>query len=455
MAAPRLAVALALALAVAAGDALAETGTGSDAAALARFVERTAACTGTDALSLAVVGLPSEQTALSDGEAAGLRLAVEERLLATGRVRLSAARDVESLRWLQEGLRTASPDEIGARLEAAFAGDAAVFLVEPRREGDRVRLRLLAITEDAACKATSAIFEVALGAGPGSADLDRLLARAVAAFAAAAPEAEAVLVCPVETEGGHSACEARVGERLAAALLDEAGSANRTLRARPLAVRQAPPGACGPDTAGPGTPPLVAEARLAHDGQDTWLDLAFRRGAEIVAVEPRTRVSTAALGCDPTARPLIEHVAATGRLDRDRLDVAPAATSFEPGQRLDIAIRLGAAGRLYCWVLADDGTGFVALPTREGAADASAGMRSYPAGFGLDDIVLGGRFEALFHCFAASAALPAALDARWRAAAPSAAEGARLLAPGEVDALLAAMRALPGVVEGAARVVVR
>lgn len=84
-----------------------------------------------------------------------------------------------------------------------------------------------------------------------------------------------------------------------------------------------------------------------------------------------------------------------------------------------------------------------------------AGGQSYPYDFGLNDIVLDAAFENLFACFGADAELPAVLRERWLKAAPSAAEDAATLPPGEVLDLMERLRAVPGVVEATALVVVR
>lgn len=429
-----------------AGGALGQEA-GRDAAGA--LVADLAACTdAAGPLRLTVAGLPGDQTALSAAEAAALRLRVEEMLQGTGRVVLAGARDVSRLRALREGTVGLSGAEAEALIAAAHDGDAAVFVVEPERREGRVAFRLQALSPDAACKITSAVVEAPL-ARAGAASVERVIEAALEELADRAPDALAI--CPVATEAGHGTCAGPLTDRLAAAAGRLAGSAGATLTGRRMRVTRLGPERC----AAPEPDALVALGRLSQDADgDAWLGLEFRRGEEVVSAHPRTRVDLGGLGCDPALRPLLDHVAATARRDRARLDMAAASTPFAAGDRLDVAVELGAQAALYCWVLAPDETAFVALPAGSGPAVSEPGAHRYPSGFGLGDVVLGGRFENLFHCFAPSGPLPAALDERWRAAGPEAG-GPTLLEAPEIAAMLEAMRALPGMVEATARIVVR
>ncbi len=135
---------------------------------------------------------------MSREQAEEVRLAVESRLQGTGRVRLAAAADVVRVKALREGTTGLSGPEAEAQIRAAFAGDASVFLVEPRRAGESAAFRLQAITRSASCKATSEPLTVPIRVGAGVADVDAEMERAVKAFGQAAPTVAAVEVCPFE-----------------------------------------------------------------------------------------------------------------------------------------------------------------------------------------------------------------------------------------------------------------
>ena len=432
-----------------AGVVLAAPGWAQDGPDLSGFVGTLAACLGAGdrPLELAVVGLPSDQTALGEAEAEELRLRVEEALEATGAVRLSAGRDLTRLRALQAETAGLSEAEVEAGLRRAFGGDAAVFAVAPRRTEDAIAFRLQAIAGDAGCKATSAALSLPLWGSTTVADAGRAIDAAVDGLVRAAPEMEAVTVCPVEAEGGRSECAGPLTDLLADALAREGGAADRALSGRDLRVERGG-AACA---AGDGA--VTATGRFAHDAEGrSWLGLEFRRGEEVLAALPRARVSVAALGCDPATRGFLDHVATGARSDRGVLDLLAARTPFAEGDRLDIRLDLGAPAHLYCWVLAPDETAFVALPAGAEAA-TGPGVVHYPADFGLGDVVLSGAFENLFHCFASARPLPPEVDARWREAGPGG--EAALLDAEAMAGLLQATRAAPGVVEAAARVVVR
>ncbi|MDP4022888.1 hypothetical protein Q8W71_09665 [Methylobacterium sp. NEAU 140] len=422
-------------------------------ATLTPFLDAVAACAGRPDLTLAVVGVEPGQTALSREQAEEVRLAVESRLQATGRVRLAAAADVVRIKALAEGTTGLSGAEAEAQIRAAFAGDASVFLVEPRRAGETAALRLQAITRAAACKATSEPVILPIRVGAGVADVDAVMEGAVKALAQAAPNASAIEVCPFVAEGGHSTCAGALTDRLLIALDAEARSANRVLKGARLDVRRRPPGtSC--------TGAVTARGRFLVDrDRQAWMELEFGRDGAVLAPTGRRRIGVEGLGCDPTPRPFLDHVAATARTDGTRLAVAAAATPFAAGQRLEIRIESRARQSLYCWVVAPDETAFVALPVRGNDASLAplkpGEARRYPRGYGLDEIVAGEPFENLFACFGVEGGLPPELAARWLAAAPAADAEARLLAPAEVLDLLERIRQVPGVTEAAARIAVR
>ncbi|CAO4164935.1 DUF4384 domain-containing protein [Methylorubrum aminovorans] len=422
-------------------------------ATLSPFLDAVAACAGRSDLTLAVIGVEPGQTALSREQAEEVRLAVESRLQATGRVRLAPAADVVRIKALREGTTGLSGAEAEAQIRAAFSGDASVFLVEPRRAGETAALRLQAITRNAACKATSEPLIVPIRVGASVADIDAVMEGAVKAFAGAAPNAGTVEVCPFVAEGGHSTCAGALTDRLVIALDAEARSANRILKGARLDVRRTPPG-----TTCAGA--LTARGRFLTDqNRQSFMELEFQRDGAVLAPTGRRRIGIEGLGCDPTPRPFLDHLAATARTDAGRLTVAATATPFSAGQRLEMRIEARARQNLYCWVVAPDETAFVALPVRDNAASAAAlkpgEAKRYPRGYGLDEIVAGEPFENLFACFGVEGGLPPELAARWLAAAPGADGEAKLLQPPDVLDLLDKIRATPGVTEATARIVVR
>ncbi len=422
-------------------------------ATLTPFLDAVAACAGRPDLTLAVVGVEPGQTALSREQAEEVRLAVESRLQATGRVRLAASADVVRIKALREGTTGLSGTEAEAQIRTAFSGDASVFLVEARRAGETAALRLQAITRAASCKATSEPVIVPIRVGAGVADVDAVMEGAVKALAQAAPNVGAVEVCPFVAEGGHSTCAGALTDRLLIALDSEARSANRVLKGARLDVRRRPPGtSC--------TGALTARGRFLVDrDRQSWMELEFGRDGAVLAPTGRRRIGTEGLGCDPTPRPFLDHLAATARTDGGRLAVAATATPFAAGQRLEMRIESRARQSLYCWVVAPDETAFVALPVRGNDASLAplkpGDARRYPRGYGLDEIVAGEPFENLFACFGVEGGLPPELAARWLAAAPGADGDAKLLQPPDVLDLLEKIRATPGVTEATARIVVR
>jgi hypothetical protein len=423
---------------------------------LTPFLDAVSTCAGTKSPILAVIGVEPGQIALSREQAEEVRLAVESGLQATGRVRLAAAADVVRIKALREGTTGLSGAEAEAQIRAAFAGDASVFLVAPARAGATASVRLQAITRNAACKATSEPLVLPVRVGPGLADIDAVLAQAVKGLADAAPNASAISVCPFAADGGHSSCAGALTDRLVIALDAEARSANRILKGGRLDVRRLGPGIACP--AEPGA--LSARGRFSHERDgSSWMEVSFLRDGAVVAPTGRRRIATEGLGCDPTPRPFLDHVAATARTDGGRLAVSAAATPFGRGQRLEMRIESMARQSLYCWVVAPDETAFVALPVRGNPASQAplqpGDNRRYPRGYGLDEIVAGEPFENLFSCFGVEGALPPELQARWLAAAPAADGDAALLQPADVLDLLEKIRAVPGVTEAVARVVVR
>jgi hypothetical protein len=431
-------------LAIALGLALASPAAAEDA--VAALVADLAACLGQATLDRVVVaGLSNDQTALSGSEADRLRLDVEAMLRTAG-ADITAARDVDRLRGLMEGGGEITATQTEALLETANAGDAVVFIVEPARLTGSVRFRLQAITPDAACKVTSPEIETALSDGGANA-VDRVIEAALEDFLNTAPDTESLGVCPVVSEAGYSSCAPALTDSLAAAALAKAQDPARALTGRTLAVTRLDRAAC---SATPEVP--TTYARLSTDAAgETWLDLQVRSGNATLAALPRTRVDLSSLGCDPAPRPLIDYVALTANRDTARLDIT--APPFAAGQLLDVRIDLGREAPLYCWVIAPDETAFVLLPVGE-MAPWSAGSYSYPADFGLQSVVLNGAFENLFHCFAPDAALPPELAARWREATAGAA-GPTLLDSLALATLLDDMRAQPGMIEAATRLIVR
>lgn len=408
------------------------------------------ACASSRPLTLAVVGAEPSQTALSREQAEEVRLAIEARLQASGRVKLAAAADVVRIKGLREGTTGLSSDEAEAQIRAAFGGDATVFFADPARSDGTASVRLLAIGAKADCKATSAPIEVPIRDGPGLSDIDQVFSHAVAALAQSAPDAESVTICPFKAASGHSSCGAALADRLTIALDAEARSATRVLKGKALQVTRATEGAC---VAADG---VAAIGGFDHDraGQ-SWMNLEFRRAGAVLAPVGRTRISVEALGCDPAMRPFLDHVAATALTDRQKLDVAALANPFARGQRLDVRVASAVPQNLYCWVVAPDETAFVTWPVRGAPATDAPGDRRYPRGFGLADVVLGEPFENLFGCFGVEGGLPAALETRWMAAAPGSDGDAKLLPREDVLDLLEKIRATPGVREGTTRIVVR
>ncbi len=429
---------------------------GSSAAradALSAWLDTVAACAGKRDLSLAVVGFEAGQQVLSGTQADEVRLAIESRLQSEGRIRLAASADVVRIKALRDSLNLQKPGEAEAQIRRAFDGDASVFFTQPARQDEKASFRLQAIAKAGDCKATSEPIEIAIRTKPGVVDVDQVMSKAVENLVRAAPDLRRVDICPFAAASGYSACSAALGERLTLALDAESRSDDRILRARPLEIRKAAPGQCAASSDA-----VTTRGRFEQDrnGQ-SWMELEFRRGDAVLAPTGRNRIPVEGLGCDPAVRPFLEHVAATARSDRARLALLPAASPFAKGRRLDVRIEGKAGTKLYCWVLDSDGTASVVLPVRgeAGKSVLRAGGQSYPYDFGLGDIVLDAAFENLFACFGTEAELPAALRQRWLKAAPSASDDAAILQPDEVLDLIETLRAVPGVVEATAPIVVR
>jgi hypothetical protein len=429
---------------------------GSSAAradALSAWLDTVAACAGKRDLSLAVVGFEAGQQVLSRTQADEVRLAIESRLQSEGRIRLAASADVVRIKALRDSLNLQKPGEAEAQIRRAFDGDASVFFTQPARQDEKASFRLQAIAKAGDCKATSEPIEIAIRTKPGVVDVDQVMSKAVENLVRAAPDLRRVDICPFAAASGYSACSAALGERLTLALDAESRSDDRILRARPLEIRKAGPGQCAASSDA-----VTTRGRFEQDrnGQ-SWMELEFRRGDAVLAPTGRNRIPVEGLGCDPAVRPFLEHVAATAGSDRARLALLPAASPFAKGRRLDVRIEGKAGTKLYCWVLGSDGTASVVLPVRgeAGKSVLRAGGQSYPYDFGLGDIVLDAAFENLFACFGTEAELPAALRQRWLKAAPSASDDAAILQPDEVLDLIETLRAVPGVVEATAPIVVR
>jgi len=429
---------------------------GSSAAradALSAWLDTVAACAGKRDLSLAVVGFEAGQQVLSGTQADEVRLAIESRLQSEGRIRLAASADVVRIKALRDSLNLQKPGEAEAQIRWAFDGDASVFFTQPARQEEKASFRLQAIAKAGDCKATSEPIEIAIRTKPGVVDVDQVMSKAVENLVRAAPDLRRVDICPFAAASGYSACSAALGERLTLALDAESRSDDRILRARPLEIRKAAPGQCAASSDA-----VTTRGRFEQDrnGQ-SWMELEFRRGDAVLAPTGRNRIPVEGLGCDPAVRPFLEHVAATAGSDRARLALLPAASPFAKGRRLDVRIEGKAGTKLYCWVLDSDGTASVVLPVRgeAGKSVLRAGGQSYPYDFGLGDIVLDAAFENLFACFGTEAELPAALRQRWLKAAPSASDDAAILQPDEVLDLIETLRAVPGVVEATAPIVVR
>jgi hypothetical protein len=237
-----------------------------------------------------------------------------------------------------------------------------------------------------------------------------------------APGLRSVEVAGFAGPGGHSICATALTDALLVALDEEARNPNRVLR------------------------------EMDQRGR-AFMSLAFRQGDAVLAPSGRVAVALDRLGCDPTMRAFLDHVAAGARVNRERIDLS--APVFSIGQRLEVAIRLKQPMRLFCWVLAEDGTGFVTLPAGVATGPVNPGVYRYPRDFRLQDVVLTNRFENLFGCFGSEEPLPEELAAIWTRLAPAPNQDTVLVDAATVQALMGEMRAQPGISEAVARVVVR
>lgn len=417
---------------------------------LGAWIAELRSCTAKSLPRIAVLGFNRTEMAVSQEEAEELRLEVESRLQQAGRLALTSAGDVTRIKAMREGTTGLTPAEAEAQIRTAFDGDAAIFFVSPDRQVGRVRFRLQAITRAADCKATSESIELPLGGTPRLAEVSQVLANAVKRLVETVPSVQFVDVLPFSARDGHSICSAALTDALMVALAAEARDPSRVLNGKTLtAIRVMAPG--------------TAEARRvsAHGtfelGRDNraFINLEFKGDSgAIIAPTGRIAIAIDRLACDPTIRPFLDHVVASARTDRSRLDVF--APVFARGQRLEILITSSRPMSLYCWVLAPDVSGYVALPVGGRSASVKAGTLRYPRDFGLGDILLGDEpFENLFACFGTERDLPPALDRLWREHASEATADAKLIESAVLTALINDFRAAPGIVEATTRIVVR
>jgi hypothetical protein len=429
------------------GAASAEANAGNEAS-VRRWLTLVEACAGTSAPRLAIIGLDGRETAASPEEAEQVRYSVEEIVQKISQWPLSSASDVTRLKAMREGTIGLSGEEAENQIRKAFAG-VSVFFVAPIRQGQALSLRLQAITPDAACKATSDPLTLALAQNASEADPGRVMSEAVARLFAAAPEIREVDVLPFSAEAGHSACSAALADALMVALDAEARGPNRVLSGKTLtaAYRASERPAELKRASAIGRFDLDAKGR-AH------LALEFRRAGATLAPTGRVAIAIDRLACDPTIRPFLDHVAASAKTDRARLDLS--AEPLQIGERLDIRITIGEPMRLFCWVIAPDRTAFVLLPAEEAfARELPAGPYRYPRSFDLQDIVISQAFDNLASCYGLDAGSAAAIEPSWRPFAPAANKDALLIPAEKTEEILAALRRLPGIVEATARLVSR
>jgi hypothetical protein len=264
----------------------------------------------------------------------------------------------------------------------------------------------------------------------------------------AKPDLRRVEVAGFSARSGYSLCSAALTDALLVALAEEARNPNRVLRDKPLTVYMQGQGLKG------GTELVLASGLLDVDAQGkAHISLSFRQGDAVLAPSGRVAVALEKLSCDPAVRPFLDHVLAGARTDRERLDMT--APVFGIGQRLEIAINIKQPLRLYCWVLAEDGTGFVTMPAGGVPADEIPGIRRYPREFRMGEVVVTKPFENLFGCFGVDAPASAPLDDDWVRFGPDVGRPIHLLSADEVRMLMDRMRRMPGVVEALTWVIVR
>jgi hypothetical protein len=359
---------------------------------------------------------------------------------------------VTRLKALRESTTPGLPRaEAEAQIRAAFDGDAAIFFVSPDRQTGRVRFRLQAITRAADCKATSEPIELALSGTQSLADVGQVMANAVKHLVEAAPNVRFVDVLPFSALAGHSICSAALTDALMVALDAEARDPARVLSGKTLTATRV----MAPGPAEAGRVSAHGTFELDRDNR-AFISLEFKGdGGATIAPTGRVAIAVDRLACDPTIRPFLDHVAASARTNRSLLDVS--APRFERGQLLEVLITPSRPMSLYCWVVAPDGSGYVALPVSGQPPSVKAGTLHYPHDFGLEDISVGeGLFENLFDCFGTEHDLPPALDQRWREHAPRENADAKLIESiAALTTLMNDFRALPGIVEATARIVVR
>ncbi len=430
-------------------------GTQANAAdTLEPFISQLLSCTGGAALTVAVAGFPSDETAVSRAQADELRLLVETRLQALGRVRLATAGDVVRLKALREGTTGLPPGELEQQIKTAFAGDVSLFFVSAQRGEKSIRFRLQAITKNAGCKATSEPLDVEIKGVSAIADTDKVMAGAVDRLFQTVRDLKEVDVCPFAGAGNtHSICAAALTDRLMVALDAKSRDPSLVLRDRKPSMRRLPEGACAA-----AQETITAQGQFDHDRQgQSWISLEFKRNAEVIAPTGKVRISVEGLGCDPALRPFLDHVAASAPSDRNRLDIAAPGSPFSPGQRMEVRIEAKASMRLYCWVLAPDETAFVVLPVegQEILSSVKPGTLRYPSGFRLDDIIVQEKFENLFSCFGVEGALPEVLHKQWLAYGPAANRDAILIEKPELHRMMDAIRNSGLAVEATTRLVVK
>lgn len=420
-----------------------------DIRALAPWLEAIRACAARPTLKLAVIGFDRSDRALAADEAEAVRLGVESLLHGDASIHLTSAADVTRIKAMREGTTGLSDAEAEAQIRAAFDGDATIFFVGPTRRDGAVRFRLQAITRKADCKATSETIEIALATRPGLSDAGAVMKSAVSRLLDAAPGLRVVEAPPFSAGAGHSACALALQDLLMVALDAAAHDPNRVLSGKSLAARKVA-------QASKGAPDLAsARGQFDLDNENQgFMTLEFVREGSTIAPTGRVAIALGPLACDPTIRPFLDHVAATAKTDRTRLEIS--APVYAVGQRLDVAINTQKPLHLYCWLLAPDETAYVLLPpTREGAASIAAGARRYPRDFGLSEVVLDSAFDNQFVCYGSEARLPPALEANWRGFAATAEQPAKLIEKAELQKLMQQMRAAPGIVEATARIVTR
>jgi hypothetical protein len=409
-------------------------------------------CTGKDAPHVAVAGFDRTETAVSREEAEEIKREIETRLQKAGGVTLTAAADVSRLKAMIETTIGLPAPQAQAQIRAAFDGDAVIFFVSADRQTGRMRFRLQAITRGADCKVTSEPIELALNGTQSLADVRQVMANAVKRLVETAPNVRFVGVLPFSALAGHSKCSDILTDELMVTLAAEARDPTRVLSGKTLTATRV----MAPGPAEAGRVSAHGTFELDRDNR-AFISLEFKgEGGAIIAPTGRVAIAVDRLSCDPTIRPFLDHVVASARTDRSRLDLS--APVFARGQRLEVLITLSRPMSLYCWVVAPDGSGYAALPVAGKSAWLRAGTLRYPRDFELAEILLGeDAFENLFACFGTERDLPPGLDRLWREHAPGAGatEDAKLIDPITLTTLMNDFRALPGIVEPTVRIVVR